>query len=227
MEDLAAAEEQLEEREQSLREVKEQYDKAVLEKQRLTEAANLCLRKMTTATTLINGLGGEKVRWTQQSKEFKEQLGIKDISYQNSCYNYQFYILGRLVGDVLLATGFLSYCGPYNQEFRANLVNTWMEILLSRSIPYTVSLNIINMLVENATVSEWTLQGLPNDELSVQNALIVTKSRSYPLLIDPQNQGKMWIKNKEANNNLQITSLNHKYFRTHLEDCLSLGNQIL
>lgn len=79
------------------------------------------------------------------------------------------------------------------------------------------------MLVENSTVSEWTLQGLPNDELSVQNALIVTKSRSYPLLIDPQNQGKMWIKNKEADNNLQITSLNHKYFRTHVEDCLSLG----
>ncbi|XP_060534779.1 dynein axonemal heavy chain 5 isoform X2 [Cylas formicarius] len=208
MEDLAAAEQQLEDREQALKEVKDQYDGAVMEKQRLTDAANLCLRKMNTATALIKGLGGEKVRWTQQSKEFKEQLG-------------------RLVGDVLLATGFLSYCGPYNQEFRAGLVNTWMDILQSRSIPYTIRLNITSMLVENATVSEWTLQGLPNDDLSVQNALIVTKSRSYPLLIDPQNQGKMWIKNKEADNNLQITSLNHKYFRTHLEDCLSLGKPLL
>nr|XP_022920640.1 dynein heavy chain 5, axonemal [Onthophagus taurus] len=208
MEDLANAERQLEEKEMSLKAVKDQYDTAVDEKQRLTDAANSCLRKMNTATALINGLGGEKIRWTSQSKEFKAQLG-------------------RLVGDVLLATGFLSYCGPYNQEFRLNLVNTWMEILETRQVPYTKKINITNMLVDSSTISEWTLQGLPNDELSVQNALIVTKSRSYPLLIDPQTQGKMWIKNKEQNNNLQITSLNHKYFRTHLEDCLSLGRPLL
>lgn len=87
MEDLAAAERQLEEREQSLKEVKEQYDMAVLEKQRLTDAANLCLRKMNTATTLINGLGGEKIRWTQQSKDFKEQLGTKTKLLRKNSYN--------------------------------------------------------------------------------------------------------------------------------------------
>lgn len=208
MEDLALAEQELAERERALQDVKDQYERAVKEKQRLTDAANVCLRKMNVATTLINGLGDEKTRWTQQSKDFKEQLG-------------------RLVGDVLLATGFLSYCGPYNQEFRANLVKTWMGVLKDYEIPYTRNLNITNMMVDSATVSEWMLQGLPNDELSVQNALIVTKSSSYPLLIDPQNQGKMWIKAKEENNNLQITSLNHKYFRTHLEDALSLGKPLL
>lgn len=75
MDDLAHAEQELEDREGALRQVKEQYDAAVSEKQRLTDAANVCLRKMTAATALINGLGGEKIRWTQQSKEFKEQLG--------------------------------------------------------------------------------------------------------------------------------------------------------
>lgn len=208
MEDLAGAESQLREREAALQQVKNCYDAAVQEKQRLTDAANVCLRKMTAATALINGLGGEKIRWTQQSKEFKEQIG-------------------RLVGDVLLATGFLSYCGPYNQDYRATLMKFWMFILKDKKIPYTTTVNIISMLVDNATISEWTLQGLPNDELSVQNALIVTKSSSYPLLIDPQGQGKIWIKTKEDQNELQTTSLNHKYFRTHLEDSLSLGRPLL
>lgn len=55
----------------------------------------------------------------------------------------------------------------------------------------------------------------------------MTKAARYPLLIDPQSQGKSWIKNKEKDNDFQVTVLSHKYFRTHLEDSISLGRAML
>ncbi|XP_052798280.1 dynein axonemal heavy chain 8-like [Mya arenaria] len=206
--ELNKAQAQLDEKQKELDAVQALYDGAMKEKQELLDDAESCKRRMVAASALIGGLGGEKIRWTEQSKQFKSQIE-------------------RLVGDVLLCTGFLSYSGPFNQEFRNKLIGNWQKEMYQRKIPFTTELNLINMLVDNATIGDWNMQGLPNDDLSIQNGIITTKATRYPLLIDPQGQGKSWIKNREKDRELQVTSLNHKYFRTHLEDALSLGRPLL
>ncbi|XP_037644332.1 dynein heavy chain 8, axonemal-like isoform X1 [Sebastes umbrosus] len=207
--ELEAAETHLAEKQAEFDKVKAKCDAAMKEKQDLLDDAEMCRNKMQAASALIDGLSGEKVRWIEQRKEFKSQIK-------------------RLVGDVLQLTGFLSYCGPFNQSFRDMLLkDIWEKELRIHNIPFTENLNLISALVDPPTISEWNLQGLPGDDLSVQNGIIVTKATRYPLLIDPQTQGKAWIKEKEKANALQVTSLNHKFFRSHLEDCLSVGRPLL
>ena len=86
--------------------------------QTLLDDAEACRRKMTNATALIEGLSGEKIRWTEASKGFEAQIH-------------------RLVGDVLLATGFLSYSGPFNQEFRNLLLKNWKKEMSINRIPFS------------------------------------------------------------------------------------------
>lgn len=62
------------------------------------------------------------------------------------------------VGDVLLATGFLSYSGPFNQEFRNLLLSEWQQELKQRHIPFGINLNLTEMLIDSPTISEWNLQ---------------------------------------------------------------------
>ncbi|XP_010020375.1 PREDICTED: dynein heavy chain 8, axonemal-like, partial [Nestor notabilis] len=207
--ELAEAQAVLDEKQAELDKVQAKFDAAMKEKMDLLNDAETCRRKMQAASTLIDGLSGERVRWTQQSKEFKSQIN-------------------RLVGDVLLCTGFLSYCGPFNQNFRDFLLkDLWETEMRAHKIPFTENLNLISMLVDPPTISEWNLQGLPGDDFSIQNGIIVTKAARYPLLVDPQSQGKTWIKKKEEDNDLLVTTLNDKYFRTHLEDSLSLGRSLV
>ncbi|XP_060520516.1 dynein axonemal heavy chain 8 isoform X2 [Cylas formicarius] len=207
-EELDAAMQLLASKEEEVRLCQEQYEQAMAEKQEIFAAAMKVKNKMDAATALIDGLAGERVRWTDQLAQFKAETE-------------------RLVGDVVLLTGFLGYTGPFNQEFRTNMQQTWLNSLTRRKIPVTLSLNIIDSLTDIATIGEWNLQGLPTDELSIQNGIIVTIASRYPLLIDPQNQGKAWVKNKEKENRLIVTSLNHKYFRNHIEDAVSLGYPLI
>ena len=92
----------------------------------------------------------------------------------------------KLVGDVAKACAFVSYCGPFNAEFRAKLLDEhFHDDLIKRSVPVNNELELTNFLVDDATIGEWNLEGLPSDELSIQNGIMVTRSARYPLMIDP------------------------------------------
>ena len=40
----------------------------------------------------------------------------------------------------------------------------------------------------------WNIQGLPTDSFSIDNGIVTSVARRWPLMIDPQGQANKWIK---------------------------------
>lgn len=204
---LAAAEQRLESCQARLNELQAMFDAQMAEKKRIEDGALSLQRKMTMASQLINGLAGERVRWTEDSNNFSDMKR-------------------RLVGDCAASCAFVCYCGPFNQEFRKYLVeDKIMTDCLTRGVPITKGLDLISFMVDIGTIGDWNMQGLPADALSIQNGILVTRSSRYPLMIDPQGQALNWIKNKEHANvpSWGQTTLTDPKLKDKLELCMSDG----
>jgi len=71
------------------------------------------------------------------------------------------------------------------------------------------------------------LQGLPSDALSIDNGILATRCRRWPLLIDPQLQGEHWIRTKQASAGLRSVRANEPNLLRTLESCVRVGACVL
>eukprot|EP00878_Enallax_costatus_P032417 GHUV01035625.1.p1 GENE.GHUV01035625.1~~GHUV01035625.1.p1 ORF type:complete len:437 (+),score=126.79 GHUV01035625.1:1963-3273(+) len=77
----------------------------------------------------------------------------------------------------------------------------------SVSIPCSEHFKLVTVLGQPVTIRSWLLDGLPNDSLSIDNAIVISKARRWPLMIDPQGQANKWIKTMEKKNQLEVVKL--------------------
>jgi len=52
----------------------------------------------------------------------------------------------------------------------------------------TSSMTIVSVLADPYEIRQWNADGLPRDQVSIENAILVTRGRRWPLMIDPQEQ---------------------------------------
>jgi len=53
-------------------------------------------------------------------------------------------------------------------------------------------------------MAQWKNEGLPADMMSLENAAIITSSSRWPLIIDPQLQGSIWLRGSLGENLLVL-----------------------
>ncbi|XP_026981187.1 dynein axonemal heavy chain 7 [Sagmatias obliquidens] len=198
-----------------LREVQDKLaklqDTLELNKQKKADLENqvdLCSKKLERAEKLIGGLGGEKTRWSQTALE----LG-------------QLYI--NLTGDILISSGVVAYLGAFTSNYRQNQIKEWTNLCKGRGIPCSDDYSLMSILGEAVTIRAWNIAGLPSDSFSIDNGIIITNARRWPLMIDPQGQANKWIKNMEKTNSLHLIKLSDPDYARTLENCIQFGTPVL
>lgn len=69
---------------------------------------------------------------------------------------------------------------------REQLVKEWVAKCKELAIPVSDSVTLCGTLANPVEVREWMLAGLPSDNTSVDNGILVTRGKRWPLMIDPQ-----------------------------------------
>jgi len=161
--------------EKRLQKLEADYNGAVSKQDELTKDMEMCVIKLANARKLIEGLGGEQKRWLTTVEQLTAEYDL-------------------LPGDSLLAAGMVSYGGAFTGEYRTQFEQLWLKTEDELKITHKAGASLINVLGEPVTIQQWSVYGLPNDNLSVENGIITANARRWPLMIDPQRQANKYIK---------------------------------
>ncbi|XP_056593901.1 dynein axonemal heavy chain 3 isoform X3 [Triplophysa dalaica] len=199
---------ELKEVEDRLQALNDTFEQMIQKKKDLEENINICSQKLIRAEKLIGGLGGEKDRWTEAARA----LGVK---YTN------------LTGDVLLSSATVSYLGAFTVDYRVACQREWHELCGEKKVPCSKDFTLSNTLGNQVLIRTWQIAGLPVDSFSTDNGIIVSNSRRWPLMIDPQGQANKWIKNMNKSNKLSVIKLSDSNYIRTLENAIQFGTPVL
>ncbi|KAG6455707.1 hypothetical protein O3G_MSEX009350 [Manduca sexta] len=191
-----------------LQALNDEFAEMTRKKKGLEDEIDLCSTKLSRAEQLIGGLGGEKARWTDLAHQLQD-------------------LLSNIIGDVLLSAGFIAYLGPYTVNYRREIIQMWNVRAKDLLIPCSETYSLITTLGEPVVIRAWNIAGLPVDAFSIENGIIVDKSRRWPLMIDPQEQANKWVKNMERENQLKIIKLTDSNYVRVLENAIQLGMPVI
>lgn len=62
----------------------------------------------------------------------------------------------------------------------------WVAKCKELGIPVSETVTLCGTLANPVEVREWMLAGLPSDNTSIDNGILVTRGKRWPLMIDPQ-----------------------------------------
>jgi dynein heavy chain len=207
-EKLTNAKQLVAELEKKLAGLMSEYDKVMKDKEATVAEAKKCSDKLDMAKRLLNALGANGIIWEQTVSTVADDLTF-------------------IPGDSIVACAFSSYVGIFTRDYREEALDSYMSFLRKNNVPLGPKPDPLSILCTEAEQAAWGTQGLPNDRVSLENGAIMANSQRWSLIIDPQLQGIVWIKNKDMDNGLIITRMGHSKMVSTFEQAIDQGKPVL
>jgi dynein heavy chain, axonemal len=127
-------------------------------------------KKLIRAERLTSSLKSEKKRWKEISEEEEK----------NKIF---------LFGDIIISTIYITFMGPYLNFFREEFIkNSIFPLLDEEKILYNKHYSVSKIIGNPFKIQDWIINGLPSDNGSIDNAIILFETNKQILFIDPQKQ---------------------------------------
>ena len=176
--------------------------------QTTTEAAKLKLdvereaEIISAAENLVGKLEGEHKRWAD---------GVSELNRE----------IKQLPKQALLAAAFITYLSQAPEDERLDKLAAWCDSIGLKSF------NLCKFLSTESEQLVWKGEGLPADNLSVENALVILHGQLCPLFIDPSQRATEWLKTHMKKERLEIINQQDANFSTSLELAIRFGKTLV
>jgi dynein heavy chain 2 len=143
------------------------------------------------------------LRWSTQVNDLDEQLKI----------------LPKLS---LLSSSFITYLASQSEDKRLEYMTKWKE-----SLKVDEKFDVRKFLSTESEQLVWKSQGLPSDELSMENAMVILRSQLCPFLVDPSSRATDWLKTHLKEKKVEVINQQDHNFTTQLELAVRFGKTLI
>ncbi|KAM6946318.1 LOW QUALITY PROTEIN: cytoplasmic dynein 2 heavy chain 1 [Aplochiton taeniatus] len=190
-------------------ELKEKFQCRTTEAARLEAEVSKAQETITAAEQLIRQLDGEHTRWNAQVSEITEELDTLPVR-------------------TMLAAAFITYLSAAPEDRRRHCLETWMGYSGLQKF------DLRSFLCSESEQLIWKSEGLPSDELSMENALVILQINNFklrsvacPFLIDPSSRATEWLRTHLKDQRLEVINQQDTNFITSLELAVRFGKTLI
>ncbi|KAM3616881.1 uncharacterized protein V6R79_025341 [Siganus canaliculatus] len=183
-------------------ELKEKFQCHTTEAAKLEAEVTKAQDTITAAQKLISQLDGEHTRWNAQMSEIKNELDTLPMR-------------------AMLAAAFITYLSAAPEDRRRHCLETWMAQSGLQKF------DLRSFLCSESEQLIWKSEGLPSDDLSMENALVILQSVACPFLIDPSSRATEWLRTHLKEQRLEVINQQDNNFMTSLELAVRFGKTLI